>query len=56
MLNVFTFGDTADMYAIVQLIPHACQNITVYPSYSSGDKVAKILEISREWKHKYSVL
>jgi hypothetical protein len=24
-----TFGNTADIYAIVHLIPHACQHITV---------------------------
>jgi hypothetical protein len=29
MLNVSTFGNTADMYATVHLIPHACQHITV---------------------------
>jgi hypothetical protein len=28
MLNVSTFGNTADIYAIVHLIPHACQHIT----------------------------
>jgi hypothetical protein len=29
MLNVSTFGKTADIYAIVHLDPHACQHITV---------------------------
>jgi hypothetical protein len=29
MLNVSTFGNTADMYVIVHLVPHACQHITV---------------------------
>jgi hypothetical protein len=29
MLNVSTFGITADIYAIVLLVPHACQHITV---------------------------
>jgi hypothetical protein len=29
MLNVSTFGNTADIYVIVHLIPHACQHITV---------------------------
>jgi hypothetical protein len=29
MLNVPTFGNTADIYAIVHLIPHACQYIMV---------------------------
>ena len=56
MLNVSTFGNTADIYAIVHLVPHACQRITVDQSHSSGDTVAKILEISGEWMHKDSVL
>jgi hypothetical protein len=29
MLNVSTFGNTADIYAIVHFVPHACQHITV---------------------------
>jgi len=29
MLNVSTFGNTADIYAIIHLVPHACQHITV---------------------------
>jgi hypothetical protein len=29
MLNVFTFGNVADIYAIVHLVPHACQHTTV---------------------------
>jgi len=56
MLNVSTFGNTADICAIVHLIPHACQHITVDQSHSSGDTVAKIMEISREWRHKDSAL
>jgi hypothetical protein len=28
MLNVSTFGNMADIYAIVHLIPHACQHVT----------------------------
>jgi len=56
MLSVSTFGNTADIYAIVQLVPHACQHITVDQSHSSGDTVAKILEINGEWRHKDSVL
>ena len=35
ILNVSTFGNTADIYAIVHLIPHACQHITVDQSHSS---------------------
>ena len=29
MLNVSIFGNTADIFAIVHLVPHACQLITV---------------------------
>ena len=56
MLNVSTFGNTADIYAIFHLVPHVCHHITVDQSHSSGDTVAKILEISGEWRHKDSVL
>ena len=56
MLNVSTFGNTADIYAIVHLLPHPCQQITVDQSHSSGDTVGKILEICGEWRHKDSVL
>ena len=52
MLNVSTFGNTADIYAIVHLVPHACQHITVDQSHSSDDTVAKILQITSEWRHK----
>ena len=54
-LNAY-FTDTANICAIVHLVPHACQHITVDQSHSSGDTVAKILEISGEWRHKDSVL
>jgi len=37
MLNVSTFGNTADMYTIVHLVPHACQHNTVDQSHNSGD-------------------
>jgi len=56
MLNVSTFGNMADIYVIVHLVPHACQHITVNKSHSSGDMVAINLEISGEWRHKDSVL
>ena len=56
MLNVSTFGNRADIYAIVHLVPHPCQHITVDQSHSSGDTVAKILVISGQWRHKDSVL
>ena len=36
MLNVSAFGNTADIYATVHLVPHACQHITVNQSHSSG--------------------
>jgi hypothetical protein len=55
MLKVSTFGNTADIYAIVHLVPHVCQHITVDPSHSSCDTVADILEISGESRHKDSV-
>jgi hypothetical protein len=56
MLNVSIFGNTADIYPIVHLVPHTCQHITVDQSHSSGDTVAKNLEISGEWRHKDGVL
>ena len=46
MLNVSTFGNTEDIYAIVHLVPHACQHITVDQSHSSGDTVAKIWKLA----------
>ena len=46
MLNVSTFGNTADIYAIVHLVPQACQHITVDQSHSSGDTVAKIWRLA----------
>ena len=55
MLNVSTFGNTADIYTIVHLVPHACQNITVDQSHSSRYGCEN-LEISGEWRHKDSVL
>jgi len=41
-LNVSTFGNTADIYATVHLVPHACQHITADQSHSSDDTVVKI--------------
>jgi len=46
MLNMSTFGNTADIYAIVHLVPHACQHITVDQSHSSGDTVGKIWRLA----------
>jgi len=46
MFNVSTFGNTADIYAIVHLVPHACHHITVDQSHSSGDTVAKIWRLA----------
>jgi len=46
MLNVSTFGNKADIYAIVHLVPHACQHIMVDQSHSSGDTVAKIWRLA----------
>jgi hypothetical protein len=28
MLNMSTFGNTADIYAIIHFVPHSCQHIT----------------------------
>jgi len=46
MLNVSTFGNTADIYAIVHFVSHACQHITVDQSHNSGDMVAKIWRLA----------
>ena len=46
MLDVSTFGNTADIYAIVHLVPHACQHITVDQRHSNGDTVAKIWRLA----------
>jgi len=46
VLNVSTFGNTADIYAIVHLVPRACRHITVDQSHSSGDTVAIICRLA----------
>ena len=46
MLNVSAFGNTADIYVTVHLVPHACQHITVDQSHNSGDTVAKIWRLA----------
>jgi len=46
MLNVSTFGNTTDIYAIVHLVSHACQHITINQKQSSGDTVAKIWRLA----------
>ena len=46
MLIVSIFANTADTYAIVHLVPHACQHITVDQSHSSGDTVTKIWRLA----------
>ena len=46
ILNVSTFGNTADIYAKVHLVPHACQHITVDQSHSSGDTVVKMWRLA----------
>jgi hypothetical protein len=50
MLNMSTFADTADIYAIIHFVPHPCHHITVDESHSTGGTVAKIPEINRQWK------
>ena len=44
--HLSTFGNTADIYATVHFVPHACQHITVDQSHSSGDTVAKIWRLA----------
>jgi hypothetical protein len=56
MPNISTFGNTADIYAIVHLVPHACQHITADPNHSSGDKVAKILTFTERHIWYYCLL
>jgi len=46
MLSVSTFGNMADICAIVHLVPHACQHIMVDQSHSSSDTVAKIWRLA----------
>ena len=46
MLNVSTFGNMADIYAIVHLVPHAFQRTRVDQCHSSGDTVAKIWRLA----------
>ena len=41
-----TFGNTADVSAIIHLVPHACQHITVDQSHSGGDTVVKIWRLA----------
>jgi hypothetical protein len=52
MLNVSIFGNKAEIYALVHIVPQTCQHITDDQSHSSGDMVPKIMEISGEWGHK----
>jgi len=46
MLSVSDFGNKTDIYAIVYLVPHACQHITVDQSHSRCDTVAKIWRLA----------
>jgi hypothetical protein len=55
MLNCSTFSNTTDIYAIV-LVRHACQQITVDPSHSTGDTVAKILTFTERHIWYYCLL
>jgi hypothetical protein len=48
MLNVSTFADTADIYAIIHFVPNPCQHLTIDQRHSSDDTVGKIPEISRQ--------
>ena len=42
MLHVSTFDNTADIYATVRLVRHACHHITGDQSHSSGDTLVKM--------------
>jgi len=46
MLNVSTFSNMADIYAVVHLVPHAFLHIMVDQSHSSSDTVAKIWSLA----------
>ena len=46
MLNVSTLGNTADIFAIDHLVPHACQHITVNQSHNSVNTIAKIWRLA----------
>jgi hypothetical protein len=52
MLNVPIFANTADICAIVQIVPHTCQRMMDEQRHRSVHTAAKILEISGEWGHK----
>jgi hypothetical protein len=62
MLNVSTFGNTADIYAIVHLVSHACQHITVdgHTCYycllaaNQGNYVRELF-LKRTWKVSLSI-
>jgi uncharacterized membrane-anchored protein len=61
MLNVSTFGNTADVYAIVHLVPHACQHITVdYICYycllaANQDNYVRGLFLKKVWRISLSI-
>ena len=46
MLNVSTFGNMTDIYAIVHLVPHTYQHIKVDQSHNSSDTVVKIWRLA----------
>jgi hypothetical protein len=56
MLNLFTFGNTADNFALVHLVPHACQPITIDPSHSTSDTVAKTVTFNERHIGYYCLL
>jgi hypothetical protein len=55
-IGASTFGNTIDIYAIIHLVPHACQHIMVDPSHSRGDTVAKILRFTERHIWYYCLL
>jgi hypothetical protein len=56
LTDAFTFGNTADIYAIIHLVPHSCQHTTADPRHSSGDTVAKILTFTERHIWYYCLL
>ena len=45
MLSVSTFGNTADIYAIVHVVPHACHSIS-----RSTRATAAVIRLRRSWR------
>ena len=55
MLNMFTLADVADIYPIIQFIPHMCKHVQSIRA-TAAVTVAEFLKISGDWWYKNSVL